>query len=128
MTLYLDFGNPLYNTFFLFTKNRAVWCGFLLLKTMDYKTKRWLAKRKRILKRDKYLCQYYLRYGKRVDANTVHHIYPADDFPQYRFCDWNLISLSQKAHDKMHNRTDGSLSAEGLRLMERTPPPLDGSK
>ena len=49
-------------------------------KTMDnafYRSKRWKLKREKILKRDKYLCQYFSRYGKLVEAEHVHHIYPA---------------------------------------------------
>ncbi|MFR3430829.1 MAG: hypothetical protein ACLTTH_12420 [Holdemanella porci] len=34
------------------------------------------------------------RYGRRVEAEVVHHIYPADEYPEYRFCDWNLISIA----------------------------------
>lgn len=91
---------------------------------MDYKSKRWVAKRRKILRRDKYLCQISLRYGRRVEADTVHHIYPAAQYPQYAFCDWNLISVSRQAHNRLHNRNDNSLTAEGIALMERTPPPF----
>lgn len=90
---------------------------------MDYKSERWKRKRKRILKRDKYLCQISLRYGKRVEADTVHHIYPVAQYPQYAFCDWNLISMTSEMHNRMHNRSDNSLTAEGLALLERTTPP-----
>lgn len=94
---------------------------------MDYKSKRWLLKRRKILRRDKYLCQLSLRYGKRVEADTVHHIYPVMQYPQYEWCDWNLISLSHKAHNRLHNRIDNSLTAEGIALMERTTPPFSKS-
>lgn len=40
-------------------------------------------------------------YGGNEEANTVHHIYPADEYPQYAWCDWNLISVSQKGHNKL---------------------------
>lgn len=88
-----------------------------------YKSKRWIKKRLKILKRDKYLCQFYCRYGKRIEANTVHHIYPVAEYPQYMWCDWNLISLSKTAHDKMHNRITGELTNLGLELQRRTPIP-----
>lgn len=52
-----------------------------------YKEKRWVMKRCKILKRDKYLCQESKRYGKRIDADTVHHIYPREDYPEYEYCD-----------------------------------------
>lgn len=88
-----------------------------------YETQRWRKKREHILRRDKYICQHFKRYGKRIDANTVHHIYPVSEYPEYAFCDWNLISLSQKAHDMMHNRETGKLTALGEELKWRTPPP-----
>ncbi len=89
----------------------------------DYHCDRWRKKRKIILKRDKYLCRHFKRYGKRIDAKTVHHIYPAKDYPQYAWCDWNLISLSFKAHELMHIRETGELSELGKALMRRTIPP-----
>lgn len=88
-----------------------------------YNTKRWKRKREKILKRDKSLCQDTLRYGKRIDADTVHHIYPVEEYPQYAFCDWNLISLSNKAHNSMHDRTTGKLTAKGEALKKKTIPP-----
>ena len=94
-----------------------------MIKINIYKTTRWEKKRLHILKRDKYLCQDTLRYGKRVDADTVHHIYPVEDYPQYAFCNWNLISLSNKAHNSMHDRTTNKLTAKGLVLQKKTIPP-----
>jgi 5-methylcytosine-specific restriction endonuclease McrA len=46
------------------------------------------------------------RYGKRTDANMAHHIYPVEDYPEYDWCDWNLISLCNKCHNEMHSRND----------------------
>ena len=83
---------------------------------MDYKSKRWLRLRERVLKRDDYLCQYYLQNGRMVTANTVHHIFTADQYPQYQFSEWNLISLSPEAHNMMHDREQGELSDMGERL------------
>lgn len=95
----------------------------------DYKSKRWELKRKHILKRDGYMCQLSKRYGKRVDADTVHHIYPVEDYPQYAFCDWNLISLCGIMHNKLHDRTTGKLTALGEELKRKTtPPPLQETK
>ena len=86
---------------------------------MDYTSKRWAKLRERILKRDGYICQYNKRYGRMVQANTVHHIYPADEYPEYEWCEWNLISLSAEAHNRMHDRESHQLTDEGLRLMKR---------
>ena len=93
-----------------------------------YRSKRWKLKREKILKRDKYLCQYFSRNGKLVEAEL---------YPEYALCDWNLISLSTKAHNLMHDRDTHELTAEGLKLQKRvqklreaydaahTPPPAE---
>lgn len=86
---------------------------------MDYTSKRWHRLRQKILRRDGYMCQYNKRYGRHIQADTVHHIYPADEYPEYQWCEWNLISLSKEAHDKMHDRNNGTLTEEGERLKKR---------
>ena len=88
-----------------------------------YKTSKWKHKRASILRRDGYLCQYSLRYGKRIDADTVHHIYSLEDYPEYALCSWNLISLSNQAHNKMHDRTTNKLTELGEALKNKTIPP-----
>ncbi|NCB51356.1 MAG: HNH endonuclease [Clostridia bacterium] len=76
-----------------------------------------------ILRRDKYRCQEARRYGKIVEATVVHHIWPAEDYPEYAWCDWNLVALSLSNHRAMHNE-DGSLSPLGEAWRRRTTPPL----
>ena len=73
-----------------------------------------------ILRRDKYQCQISKRYGKRVEANTVHHIFPRDAYPEYEWKMWNLISVSQEAHNELHDRNTGALSGKGIELLIRT--------
>lgn len=90
---------------------------------MNYKSSRWKALRARILRRDKYLCRENSRYGRTVPANTVHHIWPASAYPQYAWCEWNLISLSTAAHNAMHDRDTNDLTKLGESWRERTPPP-----
>ena len=92
---------------------------------MDYKSKRWQQKREAILRRDHYECQYFKRFGKHREAEHVHHIFPVDEFPEYAFEDWNLISLSKEAHNMMHERTTGALTIEGKKLQERAKRPTD---
>lgn len=87
---------------------------------MDYHSKRWKAKRQKILRRDKYQCQVSKRYGKAVEADLVHHIFPAKDYPEYEWEDWNLISVSQATHNKLHNTNTDELSSTGLELLKRT--------
>lgn len=98
-----------------------------------YGTKRWISLRERVLKRDNYICQVSKRYGRNVEATTVHHIFPAADYPQFAFCAWNLISVSASVHNSFHDRETNALTEEGLKLLRKTareqgieldPPPL----
>lgn len=84
-----------------------------------YKTGQWKRKRITTFKRDKYQCQECKRYGKSREANTVHHIHPLRDRPELRLTDWNLISLCNKCHEKMHDRTTDELTAIGMQWVER---------
>lgn len=85
-----------------------------------YKTKRWEHLRLVILQRDGYMCQISKRYGKRVEADTVHHIFPREDFPEYQWEAWNLISLAGDVHNRMHDRVTNALTEEGADLLRRT--------
>lgn len=85
-----------------------------------YKKRRWDLLRTAILKRDGYRCQLSKRYGKRVEANTVHHIFPRDLYPEYQWEPWNLISLAGDVHDSLHDRMTGELTAKGAELLRRT--------
>ena len=90
---------------------------------MDYKSKRWLALRARVLRRDKGLCREAMRYGRRVEATTVHHVYPVEDYPELQWAEWNLISVSQQAHNSFHDRSTGKLTPAGLAWQRRIAPP-----
>lgn len=85
-----------------------------------YKSKQWERKREHILRRDKYFCQLSLRYGKAIEAKHVHHIFPIEYYPEYRLCDWNLISLCNAQHNKLHDRETHKLTRAGLDLLMRT--------
>lgn len=103
--------------------------GFVILgESMNYKTARWKKKRLSILKQDGYIDQYALRFGKRMPATIVHHIYPAEEYPEYQFEDWNLISVSMASHNRLENRLTGCLTDEGLRLQRQTIPGLNWRK
>ncbi len=95
---------------------------------MDYTRGRWKRKRKKILRLDGYICQISKRYGKRIQATVVHHIYPAKSYPQYEWCDWNLISVSAAVHNKLENHSTGELTELGKELMRRTKPGVDWRK
>lgn len=84
-----------------------------------YNSKRWKTFREKIKRRDGYICKYYKRYGKTLPADLVHHIFPVDKYPELFFCPYNLISLSTKAHELMHDRVTGELTFEGKKLQEK---------
>ena len=50
-------------------------------------------------------------------------IWPAEDWPEYAYAEWNLVSLSQAAHDAMHDRQTGRLTELGESWRRRTIPP-----
>ena len=67
-----------------------------------YTSAKWRHKREIILKRDGYLCQNCKRYGKQVQAVTVHHIKHLDEYPELALDSKNLISLCNACHNKQH--------------------------
>src|SRR5690606_3322743 len=92
---------------------------------MIYKSNKWIKKRAKILRRDEYLCQESKRYGKSVQADTVHHIYPVELYPELAFVDWNLLSLSHRQHNAMHIRDSHELTDKGLYWQERVRPQFE---
>lgn len=88
--------------------------------TFNYRSKRWERLSAAAMRRDGYRCQLSKRYGKAVQAEVVHHIYPADEYPEYSYQLWNLISLSREMHNTLHDRTRGVLTEAGVALMRRT--------
>lgn len=88
-----------------------------------HNTKRWKRKSLQIRRVDKYMDMVALRFwNKRIEGTMVHHIYPVDEYPEYAFCDWNLITVSAETHNKLENRTTGELTALGMELQRRTVP------
>lgn len=90
---------------------------------MNYNTKQWKRIRASVLRRDEYLCQECKRYGKSVEANTLHHILPAEacvrKYERFKYDSSNLISLCRKCHERMHVRNRRELSDEGEKLLAR---------
>lgn len=91
-----------------------------MLFIMDYSSTKWRKKRAKILRKDKYIDQIQLRMGRTVEATVVHHIYPAELYPEYQYSDWNLISISMETHNQLENRMTGELTAKGKELQRRT--------
>ena len=98
------------------------------LPMFDYNSRRWkklcaAVLREAVAKDGAPICQYLKRYGRRVEATHVHHIWPAEGFPEYAYCEWNLAALTQANHDKMHDRITRKLTPLGERWRRRTIPP-----
>lgn len=93
------------------------------MKQFDYKSQKWKKVKSAVLRRDGYKCQLSKRYGKNVPAEIVHHIYPVDEYPEYAYCLWNLISLSREQHNRLHDRNTDKLTDEGIALQRRTKKP-----
>lgn len=93
------------------------------MKNFCYTGARWKALAAKAMRRDGYMCQLSKRYGNQVQAEVVHHIYPVDEYPEYAYCLWNLISLSRAAHNRLHDRNTDKLTAEGVALMRRAKKP-----
>ena len=94
----------------------------------DYGSSKWKRKRLHILRLDGYKDRIAARYGRTVEATIIHHIYPADTYPEYAWQDWNLISVSMATHNKLENRATGELTRMGLELMNQTIPGKDWRK
>ena len=91
----------------------------------DYSRKnhRWRRLRAQVL-RENPLCQESLRFGVPFAAEVVHHVWPAEDYPEFSYCRWNLIALTKAQHDQMHDRRTGKLTSKGERWRRKlTPPP-----
>ena len=80
----------------------------------------WKRKRAAIMKRDGYRSQLAARYGRNIPGDTVHHILPVELFPEYRLTNWNLITITRREHNALHDRTTHTLTDEGRELALRT--------
>lgn len=85
-----------------------------------YDSPKWNRLRLSALRRDNYMDMECKRYGKVKAAEVVHHIFPKNEFPEYAYCLWNLISLSRQTHNEMHDRDTDELTEKGRDLLRRT--------
>lgn len=85
-----------------------------------YDSPKWQRLRKQILRRDNYQDQEAKRYGKIKPAEIVHHIFPKNEYPQYAYEPWNLISVSRATHNTFHDRETDELTDKGVELLRRT--------
>lgn len=72
------------------------------------------------MRRDAYMDVYKKRYGIIQQAEIVHHIFPKDEYPEYAFKPWNLISVSRKTHNEFHDRYTDELTEKGIELLRIT--------
>lgn len=72
-----------------------------------YKSKRWLKLKEKILRRDKYKCQWCKRYGRNREAVCVHHIKHLEEYPELALHPANLVSLCAVCHNKAHPEKGG---------------------
>lgn len=90
-------------------------------KPMDfYSSAKWRELRKSVLAAAGYKDQMEARSGRTVPADTVHHIFPREKYPEYETKRWNLIAISNETHELLHNRATGALSPLGWGLLEET--------
>lgn len=85
-----------------------------------YESPKWQRVRQSALRRDKYQDQELKRYGKIRQAEVVHHIFPKNEFPQYAYELWNLISVTRATHNTFHDRDTDELTEKGIELLRRT--------
>ena len=52
-------------------------------------------------------------YGPAKEAQTVHHIYPLELYPELALVNWNLLPVTFKAHNTFHNRIDNTITVKG---------------
>lgn len=95
-------------------------------KDKFYSTKAWEAMRIRVIRESRHKCQNCARYGKMRDATTVHHANPIEERPDLRLKRWNLISLCDECHNKMHDRSTHKLTVLGEQWRARVTPPPNG--
>lgn len=81
-----------------------------------YGSAKWKHLRKKILRRDKYMCQRCKRYGRLVEAVEVHHIEHLEDCPERAYDPTNLISLCKACHRKAHPEKTENLNKMHERL------------
>lgn len=84
-----------------------------------YTSVRWKNLRRRVLAKAKYIDQMRIREGITEEADTVHHIFPREMYPEYQWETWNLIAISGKTHRQLHTPV-GELSTAGRLLLEET--------
>lgn len=71
------------------------------------------------MKRDGYECQNCKNYFRSKEAKTVHHIYFYENYSELALVNWNLVSLCNECHNKMHNRLADEATKLGKEFQEK---------
>ena len=92
--------NPMYNKRGKLNPN---WQGGKSpFRQMKYGRSEWKEIRKNILKRDNYFCQICKTKYKKENKLIIHHWFPICCFPEFIDKEWNLITLCENCHKKIH--------------------------
>ena len=97
----------------------ATWSGQGNRTDPFYLSPKWQRLRKMVIVAAKYTDQIRIRQNVMIEANTVHHIFPREQYPEYQWARWNLIAISDETHKHLH-KPDGTLSTAGRKLQEET--------
>lgn len=81
-----------------------------------YHTKAWVRVRGKVLRRDGYKDFWRARFGISEPAETVHHVFMLDDFPELALDPRNLVAVSLYTHRHILHKPDGSLTEDGKKL------------
>lgn len=63
--------------------------------------------REKVLRKDHYLCQECLRYGRKTPATVAHHVKHADEYPELQYVVSNGRALCAMCHNKEHPEKGG---------------------
>ena len=67
-----------------------------------YRNAKHRAWRERVLRRDRYLCQECLRYGRKTPATIAHHKLPREVYPELQYYVANGVALCMACHNRKH--------------------------
>lgn len=88
-----------------------------------YSSREWEKMREHVLELDGWLDVYiYMKEGKIIPADTVHHILPLREAPEHGLDPNNLISLSESTHsliEKMYTKNKAETEAELMEILRK---------
>lgn len=88
-----------------YDKNKSRYKNYNQKWKKNYHTRKWQKLREKVLDKYSNMCVYtYLKEGRVVQANNIHHIELANEDNFFYFN--NLIPLSEEAHKEVHRLYD----------------------